>query len=258
MRHQKRRGLLFGALAVALAVITGLLFTSQITALERKIGDLQRVVVVKQDIPARTLLTPELLEVTELPRQWAHPAYVQSIEDVVNQRVTVVSLMKGAIIRQSDVAPINGLEGGWRAVSIGVNPVAVLADRVQPGSRVDVVVSYELTYLDEQGGQVSEKRTTTLINDVEVLAVAGGPEPEINRPLPTGEEEEEPEGLSEQDRKRLLRLSNDVIATLKVQPGDAQQLAYMDTYATDIRLAMRRADDRAIEPLPPVSEEDFR
>lgn len=259
MRHQKRRGLIFGALAVVLAVITGLLFTSQIAALERKIGDLQRVVVVKQDVPARTLLTPELLEVTELPRQWSHPMYVQSIEDVANLRITVIPLTKGAIIRQSDVAPVNGLEGGWRAVSIGVNPVAVLADRVQAGSRVDVVVSYESTFLDEQGSEITEKRTTTLMNDVEVLAVAGGPEPEYTRALPTDEEgEQETEGLSEADRMRLLRLNNDVIATLKVQPADAQQLAYMDTYATDIRLALRRADDRAIEPLQPVSEEDFR
>lgn len=259
MRSQKRRGFLFGLVAFVLAGITGLLFTSQVAALQRQIGDKQKVVVVRQDIAPRALLTPEVLEVTEIPRMWAHPSYVQSIEDIANQRVAVVPLSKGAIVRQSDIAPTNGLDDGWRAVSIGVNPVAVLADRVGAGSRVDIVVSYETTFLDQQGQEVKEKRTKTLLTDVEVLSVVGTPQ----QPVARAEAETEKGSMfggtpAAEPRPYEYRLENVVIATVKVQPADAQQLAYMDTYATDIRLALRRPDDRAIEPLPPISEEDFR
>lgn len=266
MRQQKRRGFVFGLLAVVLAGITGLMFTSQIAALERQIGDKQQVVVLKEAIAPRTLITADVLEIKEIPRMWAHPSYVQSIDDIANQRVAVVPLEKGAIVRQTDIAPTNGLEGGWRAVSIGVNPVAVLADRVQTGSRVDVVVSYETSYLDEQGQEVKEKRTETLLSDTEVLAVLGGPQTPVAQS--SSAEDENSSGQRNgfftrstaptQDDTPEYKLRDVVIATLKVQPEDAQRLAYMDTYATDIRLSLRRADDRAVEPVKPLTEGDLR
>lgn len=266
MRQQKRRGFLFGLLAVVLATITGLMFTSQIAALERQIGDRQQVVVVKEPVAPRSLLTPEVLEVKEIPRMFAHPSYVQSIEDIVNQRIAVIPLEPGAIVRQTDIAPINGLEAGWRAVSLGVNPVAVLADRVQTGSRVDVVVSYETSYLDEQGQEVEEKRTETLLSDVEVLAVAGGPQTPVARSSAAEGEDDEGNGgflnrggtTGNDSEPPEYKLRDVVIATLKVKPEDAQRLAYMDTYATDIRLSLRRADDRAVEPVKPLTEGDLR
>lgn len=265
MRHQKRRGFLFGLFAVILAVVTGLLFTSRLAALERQIGERQRVVVAKQNIDPRQLITADMLEVRDIPRMFAHPSYVQSIEDVANQRIAVVPLQQGMIIRQTDVAPTNGLEAGWRAVSIAVNPVAVLADRVNAGSRVDVVVSYETTFIDAQGEQVSEKRTRTVLSDVEVLGVAGAPRTQAQVQAPNASAQAQGGFFGAQPQTSPLTPStgyelrdSTVIATLKVRPEDAQQLAYMDTYATDIRLALRRPDDRAIEPLPPISEEDFR
>jgi Flp pilus assembly protein CpaB len=201
---------------------------------------------------------------------YAHPSYLQSINDVANQRIAVVPLDAGAIVRQSDVAPANGLEDGWRALSIGVNPVAVLVDRVQVGSRVDVIVSYETSFLDSEGKEVATRRTSTLLSDVEVLGIAGAPQPRetLQRPPSEADAAQAADsdsafgpasttiGSSPVDNYGLR--DSVVIATLKVSPEDAQQLAYMDTYASDIRLALRRNDDRAIEPLKPLSEEDFK
>jgi Flp pilus assembly protein CpaB len=276
MRKQKRRGLIFGLLAFSLAIFTGFLFSSQIEALERQVGDMQQVVVAKTSIAPRTLITSEMLETKQIPRMFAHPSYVQSIADVVEQRVAVVGLEPGTILRQNDVAPTSGLDDGWRAISIGVNPVAVLVDRVAPGSRVDVIVSYETAFLDREGHEVKTKRAVTLLNDVEVLAVNGTPR---SRTTPAADATEEDEQQAEQSGGGLgifgpqpaisgsiddpfnspygLRDSV-VIATLKVSPEDAQKLAYHDTFATDIRLSLRRNDDRVIEPLQPTSEEDFK
>ena len=274
MRKQKRRGLIFGLLAFSLAIFTGFLFSSQIEALERQVGDMQQVVVAKTSIAPRTLITADMLETRQVPRMFAHPSYVQSISDVADQRVAVVALEQGTIVRQGDVAPTSGLDDGWRAISIGVNPVAVLVDRVAPGSRVDVIVSYETSFLDREGSEVKTKRAVTLLNDIEVLAVNGTPRSRTTPPPDAEETVQEAEtsgGLgifgpgpdvadtvdSAYSTPYGLRDSV-VIATLKVTPENAQKLAYHDTFATDIRLSLRRNDDRAVEPLKPTSQEDFQ
>lgn len=274
MRKQKRRGLIFGLLAFSLAIFTGFLFSSQIEALERQVGDMQQVVVAKTSIAPRTLITADMLETRQVPRMYAHPSYVQSISDVAEQRVAVIALEQGTILRQSDVALTSGLDDGWRAISIGVNPVAVLVDRVAPGSRVDIIVSYETSFLDREGKEVKTKRAVTLLNDIEVLAVNGTPQskttpaPDVNAAAPTEEESSGGLGIfgpppdvannSGSFSSPYGLRDSVVIATLKVTPEQAQQLAYHDTFATDIRLSLRRNDDRAVEPLKPTSQEDFQ
>lgn len=272
MRRQKRRGLIFGLLAFGLAIFTGFLFASQIEALERQVGNMQQVVVARQAIAPRTLITADMLETREIPRMFAHPSYLQSVSDVADQRVAVVALEPGAIVRQNDVAPTSGLDDNTRAVSIGVNPISVQVDRVTGGSRVDVIVSYETAFLDSQGKEVREKRAMTLLSDVEVLAVEGAPQ---TRPVPQATPSEAPAEQSSAFSGVLPSQGSAppvgsawgspyglrdtvVIATLKVTPEDAQKLAYVDTFASDIRLSLRRSDDNSIEPLPPITEEDFK
>lgn len=273
MRKQKRRGLIFGLLAFSLAIFTGFLFASQIEALERQVGDKQQVVVAKRAIAPRTLITADMLETREIPRMFAHPSYLQSIADVADQRVAVVALEPGVIVRQSDVAPTSGLDDNTRAISIGVNPVSVQVDRVQGGSRVDVIVSYETSFLDSQGKEVKEKRTTTLLSDVEVLSVDGAPQtraPSQSQPGEPAASQQSSAFGNFMPAKSSAATSGSafsspyglrdtvVIATLKVSPQDAQKLAYVDTFASDIRLSLRRSDDNAIEPLKPVTEGDFK
>lgn len=267
MRKQKRRGLLFGMLAIVLALLTGFLFSSSIAALEKQIGDMQQVVFVKTDVEPRTLITANMLEIREIPRMFAHTSYVQSIEEVAGQRVAVTKLEPDAILRLTDIAPTSGLEGGLRAISIGVNPVAVHVDRIQPGSRVDIVVSYVDTTLDSQGQEVETRITRTVLQDIEVLAINGTPVP---RNVPTEAEaapEEETSGLfgsigsgppDSLEERYDLEADSDVIATMKVTPEQAQTLSYMDTFATDIRLSLRRPDDDNFVPMSPVTPEDFK
>jgi|GEM_PF-4891023 len=270
MRKQKRRGLIFGLLAFGLAIFTGMLFSSQVAALQRQIGDKQQVVVAKTTIPPRTLITADMLETQEIPRMFAHPSYVQSITDVAEQRVAVIALEPGNIVRQNDVAPTSGLDDDTRAISIGVNPISVQVDRVRAGSRVDVIVSYQTTFLDNQGKEVQEKRTTTLLSDIEVLAVAGSPQPRATpEQAPAGAEQSTSGGMFGLSSTQASKASSGfdssggirdtvVVVTLKATPIDAQKLAYVDTFASDIRLSLRRSDDDAIEPLPPTVEEDFK
>lgn len=270
MRKQKRRGLILGLLTMLLASLTGLLFTSRIAALERQIGDRQRVVVARTTIAPRTLITSDMLEERELPRQFAHPSYLQSMSDIANQRVAVIEIPAGSIVRHNDVAPVHGLESSMRAISIGANPISVQVDRVTPGSRVDVIVSYETSSIDAQGQERRTRRTITMLKDVEVLAVAGAPQTRSQSLSPEPTAAASDDGLFglgaapavDQLNRPLISpyglRDSVVVVTLKVSPADAQKLAYADTFASDIRLALRRPDDRSIEPLPPVSEEDFQ
>lgn len=268
MRKHKRRGLLWGMLAFSLAIATGWLFQTQVNALEQQIGARQTVVVARQPIPPRTLITADMLETRDMPQQFAHTSYIQNAADVVDQRVTLVAVEPGVPLRTSDVAPVSGLNDGFRAVAIGVNPISVQVDQVQAGTHVDVLVSYETTFLDKQGQEVRTKRTQTILQDMMVLAVNGAPQTQTASPAPSSGASSGGSffgsaigGTSNTNAAPTSSYSlreKGVVVTLKASPGDAQKLAYVDTFATDIRLATRRADDRAIVPVAPVMEEDFK
>jgi pilus assembly protein CpaB len=152
--------------------------------------------------------------------------------------VTLVNVREGNYMLREMVDQNAGLGPSERAVSIAVNQVTSVGGNVRPGNRVDVIVSYE----DEEGYGVTEM----LLQDVEVLAVSsllppveeGGLGP--SRFLPTGE------------------LMSDATVTFALDPQQAMQLTYMSNFAKEVRLMIRRLDERETPPLEPVTPRTFR
>lgn len=224
-------------IAVALAGITGCFLFGYLQELERRVGDTIEVVAASQDIPARTLITPEMLAIKTIPQRYFLESYILNPSDIIGW-VTLVNAREGNYMLREMVDQNAGLGPSERAVSIAVNQVTSVGGNVRPGNRVDVIVSYE----DEEGYGVTEM----LLQDVEVLAVSsllppveeGGLGP--SRFLPTGE------------------LMSDATVTFALDPQQAMQLTYMSNFAKEVRLMIRRLDERETPPLEPVTPRTFR
>jgi len=239
MDRAKRRGLALMVIALILATVSGCFFFTYLQRLEREIGDTIDVVAASRDIRARTLLTSEMLTMKRIPRKYALDSYVLNPADIVGTAVTLVDMHEGDILQRNTVDQNAGLDAGMRALSIAINQVTSVGGNVRPGNRVDIVVSYKT-------GQEESGITTLLLQDVEVLAVS-------SLLPPVGEE-----GIGPARFLPTGELMSDATVTLALKPEDALKLIYMSNFAKEVRLMIRRLDERELAPLAPVSPSTFR
>lgn len=240
MQETKRRGWVLTAVALVFALITGFIFFAYLNNLERTIGDRVTVMAAASDIPARTLITPAMLEEIEIPRRFVHGSYFFNMADLAVGYVGITDIEEGQIIQRNMIDANAGLEPGFRAVALAVDQVGSVGGNVQPGNLVDVVVSY--VNIDEQG------ETILLLESVKVLAV--------NSLLPSGSD-----GLpGPVASNRFLpsgQMIKDAVVTLSLPPQQAAELIYMSNFGTDVRLVIRRLDEPESRPVAPITNEDF-
>ena len=176
------------------------------------------VVVAANDLAVGKKLEDHDVLVIKYPRPNL-PANVFTNKRQVMGRGVVLPVSKGEFLLPNKLAPINAGSGlpslippGMRAVSVRVNDVVSVAGFVQPGSRVDVL-------LTGNAASSAEHQTTTVLTNVAVIAV--GKNLERNA---TGEAQSAP------------------VITLLVSPDDAQKLALAGQQGR-IQLALRNPLD---------------
>ncbi|MEK6677372.1 MAG: Flp pilus assembly protein CpaB [Planctomycetota bacterium] len=117
-------------------------------------GAQQKITAIKtkQDIPAFTLLTAEMVELVETQENTFAPAKdrISKLEEAVG-RVTAKAIPQFSPVLLSMLAPPGtsaGMEGrikpGFRAVSVKIDEVSGVAYQIQPGDVVDVIVVMDI------------------------------------------------------------------------------------------------------------------
>jgi len=187
------------------------------------------VVVAAEDIPVGTKLDEHNVRMVRFP-QSTLPAGVFGKRSLVLGRGAVLPISKGEFILVSKLAAENAGAGlpsmipsGMRAVSVRVNDVVAVAGFVQPGTRVDVL-------LTGNPGTNAERQTTTVLENVAVVAVGS----RLERSS-TGEAQVAP------------------VITLLVSPDDGQKLALAGQEGR-IQLALRNPLDTRKEEIAATRE----
>jgi pilus assembly protein CpaB len=142
-------------------------------------GTQQTVTAVraKQDIPAFTQLTKEMVETVETSDSRLAPSADRvSSWDEIKDRVTAKAIPQDAPILKSMLAPPGtppGMQGriqpGFRAVSVKIDEVTGVAYQVQPGDLVDVIVVMDIESGDR--GKKKETIAEVILQRVEVAAI---------------------------------------------------------------------------------------
>jgi len=256
MEATKRWGIFFLAVAAILALVTGLVVMSYINEKEREIGERIEVVVAKQAIPARTLITADMLEMQEIPKRLARDSYILDPEDVLQDTVALVDIEAGDILQRNMLDRNAGLKPGMRAVSVGVNRVTGVGGTVRPGNRVDVIVSYKEAGFGEQN-----TKTVLLFQDVEVLGVSYF-SPSARRATAEGAQASAAaQTMMSAAPARFSatgNLLNEATVTLALPIEDAMKLAWMENFGEEIRLVIRRLDEKEVPAVPMVTIDAFK
>jgi pilus assembly protein CpaB len=146
------------------------------------------------------------------------------LEDVVDRPVIATILQDEPILSERLAEPGSGaglapiIPHGFRAVSVRVNDVIGVAGYVQPGMKVDVLIT-------GHPPQSDETFTRTVLQDIPVLSAG-----QVLQPEPKGQ------------------AINATVVTLQVTPHEAELL----TLATDgghIQLVLRNSTDTAVETI---------
>lgn len=240
-----------------LAVIFGLLTTLMLNFYLRQLKDAavnretKKIAVAAMAIPAKTIITKEMVVIREVPVESAHASAVTDVNQVVGNlaRTDVVAgeqLLKEKLLPQISAAGglANLIPLGMRAISIPVNNVTGVSGLITPGDRVDLTGTIELDDPDVRAsgtmrsngnnGQINmpanaEKITVThvLMQNVEVLAVGQNLQP----------------AAAEKAEKNAE--SGDSTLTLAVTPDKVQVIAML-LEKGKLAVALRSPADRSI------------
>jgi len=257
-----------------LAIVAGAIFYSWMDQLQRDLQETEQVVVAKQEIRAGTLITPEMIEIRMTAPKYAYGSYFKSLEEILgplekdesgnivdpdfnDNAVALIDLEIGDQIQRKSVDKNAGLMPDMRAVTIAVNRMQSVGGAVRAGNNVDILVSY----VKEGEGQEMEEEepvTEVLFQDVKVLAVSLLAPAEEE----TGEEVME-ESVARPERPGQARfmpsgeLMDEATVTLALSLEDAVKLTYMANFGQEVRLVIRRYEERETPEVGPVTIDSF-
>jgi pilus assembly protein CpaB len=224
----RNRLLMIGVVALALGGAVSLIVYKNLqnrAAVDNRPG--VDVVIATGDLPVGSKIEDKDIKAVRFPAGDLPPHYYSQKSQVIGRGV-VLPIAQGEFVLPGKLAGANAGYGmpslippGMRAVSVRVNEVVSVAGFVQPGTRVDVLLTGNPNGSNEQ-------QTTTVLENVAVLA--------------TGQKLE---------RNAAGEASSAPVITLLVSPDDAQKLTLAGNQG-HIQLTLRNPVDTRQEELPSV------
>jgi len=213
------------------------------------------VVVAKSDIAAGTEITAGMVEVIEVPDSLLVGDAFTSTQLVVGEAARYPIAAGEQVTRARVGANAEGdglafvVPAGMRAIAVSVDEITGVGGLILPGDRADVIA-----VISEQAGADNPDRVVTVLQDVEVLAVAQS----AQEPVPAADEEagaqaetdgasttsgQLPENAEPQPSARTV--------TLALTPEQVQLLALVQEKGS-VYLSLRRFGDNAQPQLPVI------
>ena len=191
------------------------------------------VLVAKNEISAQAPITPDDLEIKEVPVEYIQPGAVTVIGEVIGQ-ISSGPIVPGEQILKTKLLPANKVvktlseitPEGKRAVTVSVDNLSNVAGFLRPGDSVDILALVALP-------KESTPRLISLFQGVQVLAMG-----------------DELVGSVAVKSKGSSATTPQTV-TFALTPQEAALLSFVQEHGK-IRLALRSAQDSNLEPVEPV------
>ena len=143
--NQTQLLVLAGAFCFLLACVTFFLLPSGEQNNQQKAVPMTQVVVAKQDIPQRTVITESMLKVVDMPQDAVPSGAIVDMSDAIDKPANV-PIQEGDILTDKKVVNDPRLAGfagmippDCRAISVGITDITGIAGFAKPGDYVDVM-----------------------------------------------------------------------------------------------------------------------
>lgn len=192
------------------------------------LGKTQTVIVAAQNIPAKVVITAEMLKQVTVHTEYVHPQAILAVKDAVGGITSTPivqgeQLLKQRVVRVGDKAYLAfKVPEGRRAISVNVTEAIGVGFMVQPGDSVDVLATIS-------PDQPTKIMTRTILQDIVVLAVS------------------QSRDATSDDQTKIAKTY-----TLAVLPDQAEALTLAEEKGR-IRLTLRSVTDHGIASTPGVN-----
>jgi pilus assembly protein CpaB len=235
----------------ASALICAALYLGFLASKERALSgayEESSVLVARADIPERTVLKTELVDVLSVPRKFmqqdAFEVRTPSDLKMIVNLVARVRIPKGNQITQSSLISLSPDAGlslkvppGYRGAVLSVEPG--MQELLKPGDRVDVLATFDAVMAEGR----REKVTATILQNVLVLSVGAN--------LGQGQNAGQAKAAGEREEKRAL-FADRAMISVALNSSELQYLALM-TRQAELTVGVRGLGDREMHPIPIAS-----
>lgn len=223
MNSRQRRGviLLVLSLVCAVAAFAGVL--AVVNDAESKVGSEVTAYELKRDVQPYTRLDEDQLKKVRIPERWLPDTAVRDLTDIDDQ-VAATELKKGSLLQADMAVDRPELEPGQREIAIMIDAETGVAGKIRVGDRVDVFATFDAD--DRDNARPSSQ-----------IIVSGA------RVLDAGKTETLKLNPDDDEAREAVPI------TFALSPSDAQRVAYAESFATHVRLALvAPGDDGTLEP----------
>ncbi|QKW08867.1 Flp pilus assembly protein CpaB [Streptomyces sp. NA04227] len=224
MNSRQRRGviLLVVSLLCALGAFAGVL--SVIRDANAEVGPKVTAYRLKGDVEPYKELDAEQFVKVSMPERWLSETAVTNLREI-RGKIAVTTLRKGSLLQDDMIVERPRLEPGQQEIAIMIDAATGVAGKIDPGASVNIYATFKA----EDEGQRDQSRI--IVANARVIDVG----------------ELTPFDRDQDDRRR--EDTEAVPITFALDTADAQRVAYAESFATHVRLALvGKGGDSAVPP----------
>ncbi|MEV6753611.1 Flp pilus assembly protein CpaB [Streptomyces sp. NPDC051214] len=225
MNSRQRRGVILLVLSVlaAFGAFAGVL--SVIRDVNSKVGPEVAAYKLKGDIAPYKELSADQFEKVEMPERWLSDNAVTDLRQV-RGKIAVTELRKGSLLQTDMIVNRPELEPGQQEIAIMIDAATGVAGKITPGSTVNIYATFkgETDNAKDQSKVIVESAKVIDVGKLTAL---------------------DPD---QDDRSSRRRATEAVPITFALDTADAQRVAYAESFATHVRLALVGQGEEAAIP----------
>ncbi|GAB2589641.1 Flp pilus assembly protein CpaB [Streptomyces capparidis] len=225
MNSRQRRGVVLIVLSAVCAVAAFAGVLAVIDDVESKVGPEVTAYELRRNVKAYEELREDQFTAVRVPERWLPETAVRDL-DFIRERIAVTALSKGSLLQREMAAERPELGPGQREIAVMIDAGTGVAGKIRVGNRVDIFATFDG---DERRGRADSSQL--IVSRARVLGVG-----EL-RALDDSRDDDE------YDTDEVVPI------TFALSVQDAQRVAYAESFATHVRLALvAPGDDSAPKP----------
>ncbi|EST24064.1 hypothetical protein N566_25165 [Streptomycetaceae bacterium MP113-05] len=217
MNSRQRRGVVLIAISAlcALGAFAGVL--AVVRQVQSKVGPEVTAYELRADVAAYEAIGRDDLRKISMPERWLPQTAVTDLGDL-RGRIAVNPLRQGSLLQADMLAERPALEPGRQEIAIMIDAATGVAGKINPGDEVNVYATFDG---DRDGEEAAPDESRLIVTQAQVIDVG----------------ELTPFEENEDSRSRSAQREG-VPITFALTTRDAQRIAYAESFAEHVRLAL--------------------
>ncbi|PJE96634.1 Flp pilus assembly protein CpaB [Streptomyces carminius] len=227
MNSRQRRGVILLLLSVLCALVAFGGVLSVINDVESKVGPEVTAYRLAKDVPAYQVLDEKAVERISIPERWLSDTALTDLDDIEG-KIAANRLRKGSLLQSGMVSEQPELKPGEQEIAIMIDAATGVAGKISPQSRVNIYATFRVEEGDEE-----REVSRVIVDNARVV--------DVGRLTPISRSD----GRDDRDRRRGDREAEAVPITFALSTLDAQRVAFAESFAVNVRLALVAPGDTA-------------